>query len=230
MSSPLVAQPYVAPGLCYIFFMASCIYLIYNKVNGKIYVGKSNDFEGRWSEHLKVARGGKATYPTSFSTIHAAICKYGEENFVFKIVEELPSEQEALTREAEWVSTLRATGVQLYNLTDGGEGSSGYKHTPQSLEKMRECNLGENNPRFGTTHTRESRKKMSDKIRAKSDYFSKMWSGENNPNAKLTLAQTEEIIQLLDSGMTQVSVAKLFSISQPQVSKIYRKRLSRSPA
>lgn len=114
----------------------SCVYFIYNKINNKIYVGKSTELEIRWSRHLRVARGGKELYPTSFSWIHAAIRKYGESNFIFRIIEILPTEEEALSREIKWISELRIAGYSLYNLTDGGDGSSGYKHTPETIAKI----------------------------------------------------------------------------------------------
>lgn len=76
------------------------------------------------------------------------------------------------------------TGI-LLNRTDGGEGSSGLRHTKSTKAKMREKKLGENNPnfgkptspeakakkrnsssgeknhRYGKTHTEETKKKMA---------------------------------------------------------------------
>ena len=75
------------------------------------------------------------------------------------------------------------TGI-LRNLTDGGEGSSGYKHTQESLDKMSEAmtgkkhtperiakRSGENHPMFGKKASAETRAKLSAAN-----------SGENNPN------------------------------------------------
>ena len=62
------------------------------------------------------------------------------------------------------------TGI-LRNLTDGGEGSSGYKHTQDALDKMSAAQsgeksynygrTGEKSPSFGKKHTAEARAKMS---------------------------------------------------------------------
>lgn len=53
-----------------------------------------------------------------------------------KIAESM-DEELAFLVEAERISQLRALGVVLCNHSNGGEGVSGYKHTPESIEKMR---------------------------------------------------------------------------------------------
>ena len=84
----------------------------------------------------------------------------------------------------------------LRNLTDGGEGSSGRKHTPETLAKMSEAKQNQSAEtlaklsaaRTGKHHTQESRdkmsaaktgKKQSAETRAKR---SAALSGEKNPN------------------------------------------------
>jgi len=186
--------------------MISCVYLIYNKINGKIYVGKSNELESRWTRHLRVARGGKTMYPTTFSWIHAAICKYGSDNFIFKIIEILPTEEVALSKEIEWISLLRSAGYKLYNLTEGGDGSSGYKHTAESIAKM----TGSNNAFYGKTHSDELKLNHSKRMsgsgnprfgkKAKPEHLEKMSknrigkaAGSNHPGAKFTELQIRTI-------------------------------------
>ena len=70
-------------------------------------------------------------------------------------------------------------GVSLTNTTDGGEGTSGYKHTEKACaamkarrigrkassetkEKMRVAHLGENNHFFGCVHSEESKVQISE--------------------------------------------------------------------
>lgn len=104
------------------------IYLIYNTLNGKIYVGKSQNSEQRFKSHLRIANGGKSIYPESFSYIHAALNKYGYNNFILKIVEQnIKNEEAAFSKEKEWISQFKMYGYQLYNLTIGGDGASGHK-------------------------------------------------------------------------------------------------------
>jgi predicted GIY-YIG superfamily endonuclease len=63
------------------------IYKITNKINGKIYIGKTNDPYQRMHSHLSVARNGATNsfYQDTgkYNYIHRAITKYGEDNFSF---------------------------------------------------------------------------------------------------------------------------------------------------
>lgn len=123
------------------------VYKITNLVNGKLYVGKSqHDLlcgSTRWEIHLKVAKGGKEKYPRSFSTIHKAIRKYSPKNFTYEIVKEFTTESSALKAETSLISKLRKSGYILYNLTDGGDGLSGFTHSKMSRQKISSSQQGE---------------------------------------------------------------------------------------
>src|SRR5579885_207108 len=94
-----------------------------NLVNGKFYVGKSTDPQGRWGDHRKVALGGRDKYPKDFFAIHAAIHKYGIANFQFEIIDELSTEDEAYKAETQWIVLLCSNLKQHgYNCNRGGEG------------------------------------------------------------------------------------------------------------
>lgn len=69
-------------------------------------------------------------------------------------------EQEALEMEVALISELRLIGCKLCNLTDGGEGVSGYKHPPEMREIMRKRSIG-NRSRTGQKVSLEERKKVS---------------------------------------------------------------------
>lgn len=60
------------------------IYRIKNKINEKCYYGSSKDIEKRWKTHLNQLRNKKHIN----SILQNAWNKYGEENFIFEIVEE----------------------------------------------------------------------------------------------------------------------------------------------
>jgi len=49
----------------------------------------------------------------------------------------------------------------LVNITDGGEGCLGYKHTKEHIEWLKERYSGENNPMFGKKASENTRMKMS---------------------------------------------------------------------
>lgn len=66
-----------------------------------------------------------------------------------------------------WIKILRERGVNLTNLTDGGE--RGRKFAPEVIQKMRETRGGERNPFHGKKHTPESKLKMRTPVRCVDD-------------------------------------------------------------
>ena len=61
---------------------------------------------------------------------------------IVRKVEENVSDADAQDLEMLIIAEVRDKGIQLCNLTDGGDGSAGYKHTPESLRKMSESLTG----------------------------------------------------------------------------------------
>ena len=106
------------------------VYLISNKINGKGYVGITNTkykcVQDRFDSHIASASAGGRVSPNGrVYPIHAAIIKYGEENFSIETLDEDLSLEEAQSKEAYWIETLGtyASGEHRngYNLTWGGE-------------------------------------------------------------------------------------------------------------
>lgn len=86
------------------------------------------------------------------------VAKYGAP--VIKILGEWDVESDALLHEKLLISTFRFLGYKLCNLTNGGEGTSGYKHTPEHIEKNRLARLGKSATwNIGRRHSEETRKK-----------------------------------------------------------------------
>ena len=162
-----------------------CVYQLFNTVNGKIYIGKTRNFRLRKSEHLTVAKGGKDMYVKKFTLIHKALVKYGDA-IEFILMQEFISEAEALEAEKYWIQFYKTNVSKYgrdfgYNLTDGGDGISGYKHTEEAINLMKEnvphgvnhhCygssswrsnkpQDGSNNNFFGKKHSVEAIKKMT---------------------------------------------------------------------
>ena len=91
------------------------IYKITNKLNGKIYIGKTNrSIEERFEEHcrdrLKQAKEKRPLY--------SAMNKYGVENFSIELVEETDISEE---REKYWIEYF-GSFKNGYNATLGGDG------------------------------------------------------------------------------------------------------------
>lgn len=101
------------------------IYKITNTINGKIYIGQTvQSIKNRWKQHVN-----EAYAEAKCAHLHAAIRKYGENNFNIEVIESCP--QELLDeREIYWIKELDTINVG-YNLTSGGKGTN--KEIDQSL-------------------------------------------------------------------------------------------------
>ena len=90
------------------------IYKVTNKVNGKIYIGQTiRTLEQRKWQHLDCAKNGVKTH------FYNAIRKYGEENFVFEIIDEASSLQELNELERYYIAKFNCI-ENGYNMVDGG--------------------------------------------------------------------------------------------------------------
>lgn len=70
------------------------------------------------------------------------------------------NEQDAFDLERERIAFWRADGADLANLTDGGEGMSGYKQTPEAIAKVAAAHRG-------MKRSPETCAKLSEKARAR---------------------------------------------------------------
>jgi group I intron endonuclease len=109
------------------------IYTITNQHNGSVYVGWTVNTNRRWSRHLNRATSGYTGW------LYSAMRKYGSDSFVFSVVETWQSENEALEAERWLIGYLRYLGAHLYNMTDGGEGTTGRTHSLEAKRKMSEA-------------------------------------------------------------------------------------------
>ncbi len=64
------------------------------------------------------------------------VAKYGKENIIIELVQ-CVDEKSAFDLERIYIKQLRESGVKLVNLTDGGEGTSGYKPTDETKMKLK---------------------------------------------------------------------------------------------
>ena len=104
----------------------SYIYKITNKFNGKVYIGKTTyTVNYRWNQHISAAFSDKEKDDYNF-LLHKAIRKYGAENFLVELLEEV-REEDLSNREIYWIdhfnSCILEENSHGYNMTYGGEGS-----------------------------------------------------------------------------------------------------------
>lgn len=102
------------------------IYKFTNKVNGKAYIGQTNNIEKRKRGHKSESFNKKANgYKLPF---HNAIRKYGWDNFSFEIIEEINDDfgRDYLNEREKYFIELfnSTTDKNGYNITVGGDGCS----------------------------------------------------------------------------------------------------------
>ena len=95
----------------------SGIYKIENKLNGKMYVGLTNNIDRRWGEHRKNLRQGKHVN----THLQSAVDKYGIENFTFDIIEQC-CVSDLVKRELYW--------IEYHNTNDNRFGYNIERKTP----------------------------------------------------------------------------------------------------
>jgi group I intron endonuclease len=139
------------------------VYLLYNRVNGKVYIGKSEvSAEKRWREHLCYARKG------SKDPIHCAIRKYGPEAFEQILLSSHAESKEQLDdMERFFIAKFQSYPPSLgfgYNCTAGGEGMLGWHHTEKTRKQLSKSHKGVPTGRSwwkGKTLPKEITQKMS---------------------------------------------------------------------
>ena len=148
------------------------IYKITNKINGHAYCGKSKPgLKKRWKDHKYLAN-----MIDDNNYFHNAIKLYGSDNFTLETLCECDT-PEILNIMETFKIIIHKTHVTEggYNLTWGGDGSYGYKHSEESKKKMSLSKLGKyegnKNPNYGKTgidsiwfgkkHSPETKQKMS---------------------------------------------------------------------
>ena len=92
------------------------IYLVWNLVNGRCYVGQTVDFLRRKSNHLTGNHSSRA--------LSAAVAKYGRCSFRVLVIESCPI-QDLDAREVFWIASLNTFYPSGYNLNTGGGGTRG---------------------------------------------------------------------------------------------------------
>lgn len=111
------------------------VYFARNRVNGKGYVGKTKrSLEARVDEHLRYAKNG---CPWLF---HRAIRKYGADAFTWSVLLDLTgthySEGDLGLLEEQFIFELGTFGLNGYNMTRGGEGTSGHTMTEDGRKRL----------------------------------------------------------------------------------------------
>jgi group I intron endonuclease len=119
--------------------MATGIYIL-TSPNGKRYVGQSINCEKRIFDHIN-----------SKYLIGSAIRKYGFENFIQEIIE---CDESQLDMWERFYIHFYDSFNNGYNLTEGGCGIRGYKHSEETKQKISNANY--NSERYNEIHSKNT--------------------------------------------------------------------------
>lgn len=200
------------------------IYLIRNKINGKVYVGQSTNIHRRWMEHLRSGQPelySKKNERDSTTPIHLAMQKYGIENFVLITLEECPRE-ELNDREKFWIKQFDSTNKKNgYNIGQGGQNSFALKGENHSQAKLTQAQVNEIKEllKYSNLTLEEISQRYSFVAKSTLSLINqgKTWHDENetyplrvlsvgskgskNPKAKFTEEQVMEMRKLYSEGI-----------------------------
>ncbi len=235
------------------------MYLVYkatNRVNGKIYFGKTNNLTRRKIEHISEARRNRNYH------FYNAIRKYGSENFIFELVQTFETEEAAYQAEIDLIQQFKTTDPKIgYNRTPGGNGVRvteaerqrrsalgktwvgsknpfyGRTHsvsTRQRLSESRKAFVGERHPLWGTSHSTETRDKISQSKLGKAVWSTEQRreighrsAGERSSTAKITNAQATELREKFENGASAKELQVLYGLSKASVWKVIHRQTFR---
>ena len=115
------------------------LYLVTNKINGKRYVGQTQSnigYEARWQDHWQEALRSEGHQ----CVFHSAIKGYGVAAFdVRRILHNIP-ETDIDRLEKLWIQKLNTFYIKGngYNMTLGGQGVHGFKHSEETRKRISE--------------------------------------------------------------------------------------------
>lgn len=145
--------------------------MITNSINSNAYIGITNNPKNRWAQHKNPEKAYKHLH------MYRSMDKYGNENFYMNILEEHDTEESVKQAEIDVIKMFKDTGVSLFNVSAGGDGCIGYKHSeeakkkisarfkgqpksPEHIKKMSDSRSGDKHPNFGKKLSQSTIDKM----------------------------------------------------------------------
>ena len=129
--------------------------------NGKMYVGVTKNYNKRMREHEYFANKG------SYLLVHKAMRKYTHVTLILSTCEDIEKLKEL---EVYWIEKLKTKIPNGYNMTDGGDGMSGYKLSDETKMKI---SLSRKGKYFGQNHPRAKPKEYYEKNHTTDSIFIK---------------------------------------------------------
>ena len=115
------------------------VYMFFNLINGNMYIGSSVKLDRRFRVHISGI--GSVNLP-----LYNALNKYGLNNFVFIVLQYCePIEEVCLGLEQSYLDLYKPQ----YNILKLAGSSQGFKHSPDTIAKLKKSHVGQLHPRFG---------------------------------------------------------------------------------
>lgn len=166
------------------------IYKIENTISGKCYIGSSVNLRDRWREHRLKLR----THRHRSKHMQAAWDFYGEDAFIFVILEIVADAHDLLTREQHWIDTLKVCDREY-----------GYNSTPVA------------GSRLGSINSEETRRKIG--LGGMGLHI-----GEKASNVKLKELEVVVIKKRIAAGENDSSIAQDYNVSRDAIARIRKEQ------
>lgn len=155
--------------------MQGTIYGIFNNVNPKVYVGKTErTLDERWAEHIE----DSVKRPHLAPLLYRAIRKYGIEAFTVKVIDRAIDRHDLDVAERLWIWYYQsATKEHGYNLTLGGTGG---KPNAATLEKLHQPKSA-----LHKRHCSEAAKRRTPEVIARMQAAANTLEARNRKSVKL---------------------------------------------
>lgn len=209
----------------------SGIYQILNKENSKSYIGSAVNLERRFKEHQKQLRKGNHHN----DKLMKAWKKYGENSFMFVVLEEVEDKEALIAREQWWINEKDNTKCG-YNICEVAGSTLGKKLSEETKRKIGIANKG-NQFNKGRKFTEEHKQNMRlARLGKKRPNISKalkgkpsLSKGKNRPATSFSRREMkdEEILQafaLRNQSFTYKEIAQQLGCSLRTVSRIFRRK------
>jgi group I intron endonuclease len=118
--------------------LSMLIYKITNIINKKVYIGQTvSTLRDRLSKHLRCK-----DLKDSANVMHAEM-RDNPQNFIIEQVEHCNSKDELNYNEMYWIAYYKSNNSEFgYNMTHGGAGTIGWKHSEEAKDKMAKARIG----------------------------------------------------------------------------------------
>jgi group I intron endonuclease len=220
--------------------MRGYIYVVTNTTNNKKYIGQTTkDLHLRQRQHILTSKRN------AISPFHKALLFYGDKYFIWEILETIESDNKKNLisvlneREIENIKIYDTFYGYGYNCDIGGSGHVGYKHTPETKEKM-------SNAAKGKIFSDERKSRMSESAKNKNfseshrknlsiSMTTRMLDPNKNPMygkkgelAHQSKLKSEEVLKIRElyskEGYSYKDISIMFNVSRGNIANIVKRK------